>query len=60
MSVVYICSQHIVLRLILPRKVKVSTVAIKQGVDAMTQTIGQMSEAESNSYEARAENFEAF
>ena len=30
------------------------------GLDAMTQTIGQMSEAQSNSYEALAENFEAF
>ena len=34
--------------------------AINKDVDAMTQTVGQMSEAQSNSYEALAENFEAF
>ena len=34
--------------------------ATSKDVDAMTQTIGQMSEAQSNSYEAVAENFEAF
>lgn len=31
-----------------------------KGVDTMAQTIGQMSEAQSNSYEVLAENFEAF
>ena len=34
--------------------------AINKDVDAMTQTVGQMSEAQSNSYEELAENFEAF
>ncbi len=43
-----------------PRKVKVSPVTTNKGVDTMAQTIGQMSEAQSNSYEALAENFEAF
>jgi hypothetical protein len=42
------------------RKVKVSLVTTNQGLGAITQTIGQMSEAQSNSYEALAENFEAF
>lgn len=43
-----------------PRKVKVSPVTNNKGVDTMAQTIRQMSEAQSNSYEALAENFEAF
>src|SRR5215218_9367162 len=42
------------------RKVKVSPVTTNMGVDTMAQTIGQMSEAQSDSYEALAENFEAF
>ena len=34
--------------------------ATNKDVDAMTQTIGEMSEAQSNSYEALADNFAAF
>jgi chaperonin cofactor prefoldin len=35
-------------------------VATNKDVDVMTQTIGEMSEAQSNSYEALADNFAAF
>jgi hypothetical protein len=40
--------------------VEVPLVATNKDVDVMTQTIGEMSEAQSNSYEALADNFAAF
>jgi hypothetical protein len=40
--------------------VEVPPVATHKNVDVMTRTIGEMSEAQSNSYEALADNFAAF
>jgi hypothetical protein len=40
--------------------VEVPLVATNKDVDVMAQTIGEMSEAQSNSYEALADNFAAF
>src|SRR5918997_6057367 len=42
------------------RNVEVPPVATHKDVDVMTRTIGEMSEAQSNSYEALADNFAAF
>src|ERR671916_2180208 len=42
------------------RNVEVPLVATNKDVDVMAQTIGEMSEAQSNSYEALADNFAAF